>query len=332
MSQNHPHWSAMKERGSTLGIQFLMLVYKVLGKRVFQICFCPVMIYFYLTGGLSRQAVNQYWHQVEVTRAETPSGFWRRHWRGFRSFYSFGLSIVDKFDAWLGKIGLDDLDIMTPDGYQGLTSSQGAVVLSSHIGNMEICRAIFGAGQHKKPLNVITYNEHAPTFNNFLKKINPEAAINFIHINNFGPDDTIKLKQKIDDGEVVVIFADRTSVNNPDSVQYVPFLSKPAPIATGPFALATIMECPVYLMLCLKDTSSGRHQVYIEHFADPVKVKRKQRQAYFLSLMEKYADRLSYYCLKSPYQWYNFFDFWRDYNKTQAQDESMKTQHKVGVD
>ena len=185
------------------------------------------------------------------------------------------------------------------------------MILSTHLGNMEICRAIFSSGENKKPLNVITYNEHAPSFNDFLKQVNPEAAINFIHINNFGPDDTIKLKQKIDDGEAVVIFADRTSVTNPNSVQFVPFLSAPAPIAIGPFALASIMDCPVYFMTCLKDSTTGRYQAHVEHFADAVKVKRKDRQTYFNQLMCRYADRLSYYCLKEPYQWNNFFDFWQ---------------------
>ncbi len=327
---NNTHWSNIKERGSMLGIQTLVLIYKLLGKRFFQICLCPVMIYFYITGGITRKGIVQYWQQVQISREQEQFGWFARHWHGFKSFFTFGLSIVDKFDAWLGKINLEDIEVVDQQAYQSLTSSKGAVVFSTHLGNMEICRAIFGSGENKKKLNVITYNEHAPSFNNFLTKINPEAAINFIHINNFGPDDTIKLKQKIDDGEVIVIFADRTSVNNPDSVHYVPFLSKPAPIAIGPFALATIMECPVYLMLCLKNSQTGRYQAHIEHFADPVKVKRKERKAHFNAMMQKYTDRLSYYCLQEPYQWYNFYDFWRQQDEPDSKQIKEKTD-KVGV-
>ena len=121
----------------------------------------------------------------------------------------------------------------------------------------------------------------------------------------------------------MVIFADRTSVTNPDSVQFVPFLTEPAPIAIGPFALATIMDCPVYFMTCLKNSDTSRYQVHIENFAEPVKVRRKERQAYFNQLMCKYADRLSYYCLLAPYQWCNFFDFWRG-NETQQDSSSTK--------
>tara|TARA_R110000751_G_scaffold307898_1_gene434137 strand:- start:31191 stop:32171 length:981 start_codon:yes stop_codon:yes gene_type:complete len=317
------HWSSIKERGSLLGIRFLVAIYKVFGKGFFRVCFFPVMLYFYLTGGQARQGVLKYWRNIEKARQEPPSNSLKLQYQGFKVFLTFGWAIVDKFDAWLGKIHLADLDIVNPQSYAKLTEGGGCVILSTHLGNMEICRAIFGAGENKKKLNVITYNEHAPSFNNFLKRINPEAAINFIHIDNFGPDDTIKLKQKIEDGEAVVIFADRTSVTNPNSVHFVPFLTEPAPIAIGPFALATIMDCPVYFMTCLKNSDSNRYQVHIEDFAEPVKVRRKERQAYFQQLMRKYADRLSYYCLLAPHQWGNFFDFWRG-NETLQDNSSAK--------
>ncbi|KXI29325.1 LpxL/LpxP family acyltransferase [Paraglaciecola hydrolytica] len=321
------HWSSIKERGSLLGIRTLVLIYKVFGKGLFKVCFWPVMLYFYLTGGQARSGILTYWRQVEISRHSPPCNRFMLHVNGFKVFLTFGMAIVDKFDAWLGKINIADIDIVDEQCYQSLTGSGGCVILSTHLGNMEICRAIFSSGANKKKLNVITYNEHAPSFNNFLKRINPDAAINFIHINNFGPDDTIQLKQKIEDGEAVVIFADRTSVNNPDSVDFVPFLSKPAPIAIGPFALATIMSCPVYFMTCLKNSESGKYQVHIEEFAQPTKVKRNERKAYFNQLMTKYADRLSHYCLLEPYQWANFFDFWQGNASTAAeQSENKKTQ------
>ncbi|MEP0355416.1 family 2 glycosyl transferase [Paraglaciecola sp.] len=329
MEQNQ-HWSTLKERGSMFGIQCLVFIYKVFGKGLFQICLFPVMLYFYFTGRIARHAIKDYWIQLETTRGVTPSKGYRLHRHAFKVFISFGLAIVDKFDAWLGKIHIEDIEIMNSEVYNKLTSNQGAVILSAHLGNMEICRAIFSSGENKKKLNVITYNEHAPSFNNFLKKINPDAAINFIHVNNFGPDDTIMLKQKIDDGEAVVIFADRTSVNNPNSVNFVPFLSKPAPIAIGPFALATIMECPVFFMTCIKNSEKGKYQTYIEEFAEPTKVKRKERKEYFQMLMEKYTDRLGYYCLKEPYQWNNFFDFWRA-NEAENPNQPKQKIDKAGV-
>ncbi|MGO2011020.1 MAG: LpxL/LpxP family acyltransferase [Pseudoalteromonas sp.] len=308
-ADNPFHWSQLKERGSIFGIEILVFIYKVFGKWLFKIVLTPVLFYFYVSGRLSRQAIWHYLDNLNTSMGESKRTGWAKFKQGFKLYFSFGMAILDKFDAWLGKVNIKDIEIATPEGYQELAQAKGAIIFSAHLGNMEVCRAIFSMGDNKRPLNVITYNEHTPSFNNFLKKVNQEAVVNFIHINNFGPDDTIKLKQKIDDGETVVIFADRTSVNNPNSVHQVPFLGEDAAFGKGPFALATIMECPVFLMFCLNE--QGRYKTYIEKFADPIKVSRKERKAHFQAMATRFAQRLEFYCKKAPYQWYNFFNFWQ---------------------
>lgn len=310
------HWSKVKERGSMLGIETLIFIYKIFGKLFFKICLTPVMFYFYVTGKAARQSTWYYLNNYRSSENLSALTGFAMFKEGFKVFYSFGLSIVDKFDAWLGKVNISDIDIADEQAYQELLEAQGAVIFSAHLGNMEVCRAIFSSGENKRPLNVITYNEHTPSFNNFLKKVNADSAINFVHINNFGPDDTIKLKQKIEDGEAVVIFADRTSVNNPNSVNFSPFLGEDAPFAVGPFALATIMDCPVFTMFCLNE--KGRYKTYIEKLADPIKVKRKERQQYFKDLTERFAQRLEKHVKLAPYQWYNFFNFWHTVDKSQV--------------
>lgn len=303
------HWSKFKERGSMLGIETLVFIHKYLGGWVFKVVLFPVMVYFYCTGKQAREGIFQYVENLYGIQHKQPLSRFKKWRNAFAVYYSFGLSIVDKFDAWLGKVKIEDIEIADQEGYEKLLHAKGAVIFSAHLGNMEVCRAIFSSGDNKRKLNVITYNEHTPSFNNFLKKVNADAAINFVHINNFGPDDTIMLKQKIEDGEAVVIFADRTSVNNPDSVYTVPFLGQEAAIAKGPFALASIMDCPVFLMFCIKQ--QGKYKTYVEEFAKPVKVKRKERDAHFNAMATRYAERLSIYCQKAPTQWFNFFNFWQ---------------------
>ncbi|QBG37019.1 family 2 glycosyl transferase [Litorilituus sediminis] len=311
------HWSKVKERGSMLGIETLVFVYKVFGKGFFKVCLTPVMFYFYLTGREARHATWYYLANYNASQGLAKLNGLAKFNQGFKVFFSFGLSIVDKFDAWLGKVNIDDIDIVNQAAYQELLEAQGSVIFSAHLGNMEVCRAIFSSGDNKRPLNVITYNEHTPSFNNFLKKVNAESAVNFVHINNFGPDDTIKLKQKIEDGESVVIFADRTSVNNPNSVNFAPFLGEQAPFAVGPFALASIMECKVFTMFCINE--NGKYRTYIDKLADPIKVKRKERQAYFKDLTERFAKCLEKHVKLAPYQWYNFFNFWHTVKKPEPQ-------------
>ncbi|WP_275575194.1 hypothetical protein [Methylocucumis oryzae] len=38
---------------------------------------------------------------------------------------------------------------------------------------------------------------------------------------------------------------------------------------------------------------------------------RKTRDAAVQRYAQQFADRLQYYCLKEPMQWFNFYDFWQ---------------------
>ena len=37
---------------------------------------------------------------------------------------------------------------------------------------------------------------------------------------------------------------------------------------------------------------------------------RKGREEALTALVAEYAARLQYHCLRAPYEWVNFFDFW----------------------
>ena len=108
MSQQ-AHWSTIKERGSLFGIRCLVAIYKVCGKRFFQVCFFPVMLYFYLTGGQARRGILKYWHHIEQTRNVTLSRGFALHRNGFKLFHSLirGLARL----TWLTLILLTPLVI-----------------------------------------------------------------------------------------------------------------------------------------------------------------------------------------------------------------------------
>ena len=90
MSQQ-AHWSSIKERGSLFGIRFLVAIYKVFGKGLFRICFFPVMLYFYLTGGQARRGVLKYWRNLERSCQQPPCSRLKLHVHGFKVFLTFGV-------------------------------------------------------------------------------------------------------------------------------------------------------------------------------------------------------------------------------------------------
>ena len=229
-------------------------------------------------------------------------------WDGYRHFLNFGLAALDKIDAWTGKIQPQDLTLNNGDLFYDLVErGQGGVLLASHLGNIEVCRAI-GQSKVKVKLNVLVFTHHAESFNRMLKKISPDSELNLIQVTSLGPDIAIMLKQAIDNGEFVVIVGDRTSSTSFGRVVYSKFLGKDAPFSQGPFILASLMECPVLTMFCLKHKRG--YQVYFDRLSEQLKLPRKERQQALQEVVDKYCHILQGYCTQFPYQWFNFYDFW----------------------
>jgi len=91
-------------------------------------------------------------------------------------------------------------------------------------------------------------------------------------------------------------------------VSLAPFLGAPAPFPQGPYLLAHLLDCPVYLMFCLRE--GGKYRLHFEPFAERIALPRRGREAALAALAARYARRLEAYCLTAPEQWYNFYDFW----------------------
>lgn len=306
------HWSSHAERGTILGMQVLLWVYSTFGRHIFSLLLKPVMAYYYLRGGPVKQAsddfiqqVNAYARVKNITLPEKLSPY--------RHLVSFGETMLDKLAAWRGDFSDKNLVVHGTEHYEALSKREkGIVMLGSHLGNLELCRAL--SRRHKDlKINALVFTEHAERFNAVMKAVNPQSEVNVIQVSKMGPDTAILLQQKIDAGEWIVIVGDRTSVTKEDRVVWADFLGKPAPFPQGPFMLASILKQPVYLMFGLRDDSQKepRFDVYFEPFSEQIILPRGKREEALQEVVQNYAQRLEHFTLKAPSQWYNFFNFWQ---------------------
>lgn len=301
------HWSTMQERGTLLGMRVLLGFYRIVGRRVLWLMLFPVVFYFYCTGKAQRNASIRFLKQVEKFQQQpSRAGFWQ----GLAHFCKFADSAFDKIDAWLGRIPIDAIEYQNQQEFAKLQQSkQGAIFIGSHLGNLEVCRAL-SQGRYAVTINVLVFTHHAVEFNKVLQQINADAQVNLIQVSDMSPSLAILLKQKIEQGEVIVIVGDRTSSSVAGRVNYCQFLGKPAPFSQGPFILASLLECPVYYLFCLK--TKNRYQVIFEKVSDKFKFNRKTRQQDLQTTIQHFSDRLGYFACQYPYQWFNFYDFWTD--------------------
>ena len=308
------HWSKIAERGSGLGLRIVFICYRHLGESVTRLLLYPIVAYFLLTGSKTRTASLDYLARIYSCSAKSNDGLpgmpgWRE---SFSHMLAFAQSGLDKLAAWMG--GFDSRRIIFPnrDEFERLLESKrGGVLIGSHLGNLEMTRATASESQ-RALINAVVYTKHAQRFNDTLAQANASYGINLIQVSHLGPDTAIMLKRKIDCGELIVIVGDRTPPadgGSRDRISHVEFLGRPAPFAQGPFILASLLDCPVYLFFCLRE--GDYYRIYFEPFAERIVLRRHERQERLQSYMQQYARRLEAYCLQAPYQWFNFYDFWQ---------------------
>ena len=300
------HWSRQAERGAYWSMWISLQIYRLFGRRGMPLVLYPLVTYFFLTNAPARRASREF-----LTRAHECGGAQPHPPRAldvFRHFYSFADGVVDRLAAWRGEIRHEDVHF---EGQHLLldqnATGRGAMIMTSHIGNMELCRGLNEQLRYLR-MNVLVYNHHAPRINRIIAKTNPNSRLKLVDIRDFGAQTAAMLDQQVQAGEFVAIAADRTPASLKRHVVHADFLGRPAPFPIGPFIIASLLRCPVYLMNCVRE--NGRYRIDVVPFAEQVTLRRGHRDEDLRYWAQRYADDLAARALAYPLQWFNFYDFW----------------------
>jgi predicted LPLAT superfamily acyltransferase len=55
----------------------------------------------------------------------------------------------------------------------------------------------------------------------------------------------------------------------------------------------------------------NRYDVHFERLADMKSIDLAQRDVLIEQSLRRYVARLEHYCRAAPYNWFNFYDFWK---------------------
>jgi len=299
------HWSRQAERGSALGLRLTVLAYRLLGDTFARLLLRPIVGWLFLSGSNARSASLDYLRRLHAIAPESPSPNWRN---AYRHMLAFADANLDKLAAWTGRVTHHDIVFGNQREFEALLASgRGAVLLGAHFGNLEMMRALAYLNGVAR-VNAVVYTDHARRFNAALASADPGFEVNLLQISALGPDTAIMLRDKIDRGELLVIVGDRTPPAENGRIVSANFLGAPALFPQGPFILAALLECPVYLFACAREASGYR--VHFDPFAERIELPRGRREAAIAQHAQRYADRLADLCRQAPFQWFNFFDFW----------------------
>ena len=312
--RSRKHWAQQDEVKGLLGMRIMIAVWRLFGRRAFTLLLWPVVAVYWLTAFSARRASQKWLSRVRTTLAgrgqPEPAKL-----NSYRHFLRFAESMLDKVASWRGELQMGR-DVQFAPGAEtalALHEPEGKLLLASHLGDVEACRALAQL-DGSKVINALVFNENAQRFKQIMQEMAPEAGLNLIPVTHIGPDTAMRLKEKLDNGEWVAIVGDRIAVNPQRGgdwrVCWSQFMGHPAPFPQGPFILAAALRCPVLLIFALRQ-SDKTLRLHCEPFANPLPMPRTARQAALQQAADRYAARLEHYALQSPLDWFNFFDFWQ---------------------
>jgi predicted LPLAT superfamily acyltransferase len=301
-------WATVQEAGFAKGMWFLYYVYRIFGRWPLRICLYPVVFWYFISRKRARQSSIAYLAHVGVKATLGHS---------FKHFMAFAECLVDKLLVWSGCLDLSTVKVTGRSHVLALLErGQGGIILTAHLGNLELCRAL-SLQQKRMRINVLVHTSHNPRFNQLLKALDKSSDATIIQISTITPATAILLNQKIAAGEFIVMAADRVPATNPAGTMKIPFLGQQASFPMGPMLMASLFSCPVLLVFSFK--SKNGYQMYIEPFAQRITLPRHAKAEALTAYLTQYAQRLAIYCYKAPLQWFNFYPFWEAHDKHEYQ-------------
>ena len=194
--------------------------------------------------------------------------------------------------------GLDALDALVAQG-------RGCVLLGSHLGSFEVLRMV--AHDCPVPVRPLMFRRNAGALTRLFEQIAPALHRDIIDIG--ATSAMLRAHEAVARGEVVAMLADRAPTDR--KVVTLPFLGGEAAFPAGPILLAATLGTPTLLFFGLR-TGHRRYRVQFEVFADPVRLRRETREADIRTWVSRYAARLEEECRTHPFNWFNFYPFWKD--------------------
>lgn len=308
-SENESAWAGIAERGSMRALRFIRWVYRTFGRRATIVFLTPVVAYFFVTGRTTRQASMNYlqtlWAAPGGREALGTPPTWRH---AFRHLHEFAEQVLDRMIVWSGdteiiRVDYDGTEILLELSQQ----RRGVLLLGCHLGSWDLLRSV--AEQTGVQLSVLIFTANAVRINAFFERMHPDLKLRMIPFEPGSIRWVFDLKAAIERGELVGVLGDRVWESERERMVTVTFLGRRARFPLGPFLLQATLGCPMILTGCFR-SGAGRYRAVAIPFAPAGVIPRGDRRKYAEELAQRYAHELEQWCMRAPYQWFNFFDFW----------------------
>jgi predicted LPLAT superfamily acyltransferase len=292
-------WRDYRERGSVRLLRVMAFLSLRLGRSLSRGVLYGIAAYFFLFSPAARRHSRRF---LKLALGRNPSAADR-----FRHILYFATCIHDR--VYLVNEQFDRFDCTIegePFVRAQIDTGRGGFLVGAHMGSFEVM-ASMGRRQPGLRVCMAMYEDNARKINAQLAAINPDVKPDIIPLGHI--DTMLTIAERLDHGAFVGMLADRTLGDEP--VCPVTVLGRRTYLPTGPMRAAAILRRSVIFMAGLY-RGGNRYHVVFAPIADFSAIPAGGRNAAINSAMLRYAALIDRYCRSDPYNWFNFFDFWRE--------------------
>lgn len=291
-------WARSPERGSLTLLRMMTFVSLRLGRPVGRFILYFIALYFFLFAPSARRNSREYLQRVLGRRPRARDRF--------QQVFSFASIILDRLYLVNERYDLFEVDIEGEELMrERLASGTGAFLMGAHFGSFEVMSAV-GRRQPGLRVAMAMYEENARKVSAMFKALNPANKSEVIALGQL--EAMLRIRERLDAGVFVGILGDRSFGGEPGLL--VDFLGRPALFPLGPMRAAAVLRRPVFFILGIYE-GGNRYRAVFKRLVDFSETPSRGREAAVEAAVRRYAAMLEEQCRQSPYNWFNFFDFWR---------------------
>jgi len=289
-------WSG-KSKGTILGYKIFVYCIKKLGIRAAYSVLVFVAFYYFVAYPTSFKAMFSYF------RHRQQFSFFKAVLAVYKSYFTFGQVLIDKIAISAGlrskfTFDFDGIDILK----QLLSEGKGGILISAHIGNFEIAEKFFADIDFNCQIHIVTVDQEHSVIKQYLESITDEKPnVQFIYVKE-DMSHIFEINDALSKNHLICFTGDRYFEHS--KTMQAELLGKEAHFPAGTFMLASRLKTAVAYVYVMKEANLHYH-LYTRRAPE---FRHRDAQA----VLNSYTNSVSHMLKKYPYQWFNYFDFWKD--------------------
>lgn len=295
------HRSAWTSRsiGSKLQHEIFYLLIRLGGRRAAYLLLYFVVLYYVAL----RPAVRRTTHPYLSRRFP---GAPPRLKDSFRMSLELGKVLVDR--AVVGILGPQALTVRL----QGkdellalLAEGRGLILMTAHVGCWQVAMSSLGFLQ--VPVNLLMQRQDGDLDRHYFEHAGIACPYRIIDPRGY-LGGALEMVEVLKRGEVLSVMGDRMLGNDRNGVA-VDFFGAPVRLPFSAYKLASVTGAPIAVLLSAKSGASAYEMKIYETIRVPAGLGRGK---VFAPHACRFAAALEHFCTEHPFQFFNFFDLWRE--------------------